>query len=107
MKGNSDTSPQIIVKSNDKTQVRYNITPVSRTNMDGTTRDSFDWDYVEIEGEVTRDKIIDAIISAVYSKDAEFALLNNKIAGVALDEYEEYQLLRANAKVIADGALGN
>lgn len=30
-----------------------------------------------------------------------------KIAGVALDEFEEYQLLRANAKVIADGALGN
>ena len=106
MKGNSDTSPQIIVKSNDKTQIRYNITPASRLNMDGSTHDSFDWDYVEIEGEVTRNKIIDAIISAVYSKDAELALLNNKIAGVALDEYEEYQVLRAGAKVIADEALG-
>jgi len=105
MKGNSDIQPKIIVKSNDKTQVRYNILEVTKEDMNREPRISFDFDYVEIEGELTREKIIIAIIANNHSKDDELALINNEIANPGTKEYAEYQLLRTNAKAIASEIL--
>jgi len=101
MKGNSDKQPKIIVKSNGKTQVRFNILETTKEDITGKSRLSYDFDYVEIEGELTRDKIIIAIISNNYSRDDEFALINNEIVNPGTLEYEEYQLLRTKAKEIA------
>lgn len=60
MKGQSDSNPTNFVKSNEKTQVNYNITSAQITDERGT-RTVYNYDYVEIEGVVTRQKVIDAI----------------------------------------------
>jgi len=96
----SDTYPETIVKSAGKTQVRYDIEEATFDDM-GTQRTSYNYSYVAIEGELTRAKIIDAIIADVHQKDAELALLNNYINNGASIEFEEYQLLREKAKTIA------
>ena len=101
MKGSSDKYPKIVVKSNDKTQVRYNILEVTKKDMNEESRISFDFDYVNIEGELTRIKIIEAIIANIHSKDGEIALINNEIANPGTLEYAEYQALRTNAKLVA------
>ena len=104
MKGNSDTYPETTCQSNGKTQIRYDAAQVTRDAM-GVARTSYDFEYVEISGELTRSKIIDAIISDVYSKDAELALINNELASPGTAEYATYQALRTHAKAIADGVL--
>ena len=63
MKGSSDKYPLITVISNNKTQIRYNILEVTKQDMNGASTISFDFDYVEIAGELTRDKVIIAIIA--------------------------------------------
>jgi hypothetical protein len=62
MKSNSDHYPELTAISNGKTQVRFNITEVTRTDMDGSTRTSYDFDFVEIVGEVLKGKIVEAIL---------------------------------------------
>ena len=61
---------------------------------------SYDYDYVEIEGGVTRDKVIDAIICTRYTKDAEIALINNELANPGTSEYVEYQAFRKFVKEV-------
>ena len=105
MRSNSDHYPEQTIKSNGKIQINFNILKVSREEMDGTTRTSYDFDYVEVSGEVTRAKIIDAIISSVLTKDAEIAMINNELAAAGTSEYAAYQELRAKAKEVADMVL--
>ena len=104
MRSNSDHYPEQTIKSNGKTQIRYDITEVTREDMNGT-RTSYDFSYVEVSGEVTRAKIIDAIISSVDTKDAEIALLNNFMNDGPSEKYTSYQALRAKAKEVADAVL--
>lgn len=101
----ADTYPETIVKSAGKTQVRYDIEEVTFDDI-GTQRTSYNYTYVAIEGELTRAKIIDAIISDVHSKDAELALINNELLSPGTAEYAAYQALRVHAKEIADEVLG-
>jgi hypothetical protein len=68
MRSSSDHYPELTIMSNDKTQVRYNITEVTRTDMNGTTRQAYDYDYIELEGEVTKERIIEAILQATQPK---------------------------------------
>ena len=101
MRSNSDHYPEQIIKSNGRTQIRYDIEKVTREDMNGP-RTSYDYTYVEVSGEVTRAKIIDAIISSVYTKDVEIAMINNELISPGTREYAEYQALRVKAKEIAD-----
>ena len=102
----SDTYPETITKSAGKTHVRYDIEETEFEEMDGTKRTCYDFSYVAIEGELTRDKIIDAIIvDEIGSKDAELALINNELASPGTEEYAAYQALRTHAKEIADKVL--
>jgi len=106
MKSNSDKYPTLLTKSAGLTQVAYDIIEVTRENPNGTTRTSYDYEYVAIDGEVTRDKIIDAIIKEeIGGKDAELALINNEIASAGTEEYAGYQAWRLKAKNIADEVL--
>jgi hypothetical protein len=105
MKSNSDSIPLTTVKSNGLTQVRYDAVEVTRENPDGSTKTSYDFTYVEIAAELTRDKIIAAIITDVHSKDAEIALINNELASPGTEQYTGYQALRAHAKEIADAVM--
>ena len=102
MRGNSDTVPELVKQSNGKTQIRYNITEVTKEDLTGNMRASFDWEYVEIEGEPTRSKIIDSIIANVHSKYAELSLINNELATPGTSAYKDYQDLRVYAKEVAD-----
>ena len=107
IKHGSDTYPEMIVKSAGKTQGRYDIEESEFEEMDGTKRACYDFSYVAIEGELTRDKIIDAIIvDEIGSKDAEIALINNELASPGTPEYAAYQAWRLKAKAIADEVLG-
>jgi hypothetical protein len=69
------------------------------------------WIYNEVmmPAEASRDEIIDAIIGTQYSKSAELALINNKIASLAdskltkyAEEYTTYNAARVAAKALAD-----
>lgn len=106
MKGNSDNYPQIIEKSAGKTHVRYDIKETTQGDMDGESRVSYNFSYVEIDGELARGKIINAIIGDIHTKDTEIALINNEIANPGTSEYIEYQALRVKAKEIAASVLG-
>ena len=102
VKHGSDTYPEIIIKSAGKTQVRYDIEESEFEQMDGTKRKTYDFTYVAIEGELTRAKIIDAIIKdEIGNKDAEIALINNELANPGTAEYAAYQALRTHAKEVA------
>jgi hypothetical protein len=100
MKSNSDRIPERITQSAGKFQIAYNITEVVKED-----RTSYDYDYVAVD-EVTRAKIINAIIAEVHSPDAELALINNELASPGTEEYAEYQALRAFAKSVADEVMG-
>ena len=98
MKGNSVVRPEIMVKSEGKTQVIYNVVEVTKEDMEGNSVVSFDYDYAEVVGEVTRGKIISSIISQTYSKEDELALINDELLSPSTKEYREYQSLRTFAK---------
>jgi len=102
MIGNSYTYPEITIKSNNKTQIRFNIIETTYQDINNESHISYNFSYVEIEGEVTRDKIISAIIRNTHSIDAEIALINNELLNPNNDEYIEYQTLRTLAKSVAD-----
>ncbi|AZF89963.1 hypothetical protein [Methanosarcina virus MetMV] len=108
VKYGSDTYPEIIVKSAGKTQVRYDIKETEFEEMDGTKRACYDFSYVAIEGELTRAKIIDAIITdEIGNKDVELALINNELASPGTAEYVAYQALRTHAKEVAAEVVKN
>ena len=98
MIGNSDTNPDIVAQSNNKTQIRYNIEEVTEPHA------GYNFEYIEISGEVTRSKIIETIIETQFDKSAELALINNKLLNEEVSEYNDYQTFRAFAKSVADSA---
>jgi len=57
----SDTKPAKFVKSRGKTQVNYNIHQVDIVDIDGGTRKIWQYEYVEIEGSVTKAKFKEAL----------------------------------------------
>ncbi len=103
--GSSDSYPNLINYSDGKLQIQYDAVEINREDLDGSVRTSWDYKYVEIEGEPTRDVLIDAFISNIYTKDAEIALINNKIISTYTTEYEDYTNLRIHAKELADEVL--
>jgi len=60
MKGQSDTNPGNFVESNGKTQVNYNIVSEVITDEYGS-RTVWKYDIVEVEGKVTKQKVIEAM----------------------------------------------
>jgi len=107
MKGNSDNYPKIIEKSNNKTQIRYNIIETMIKDINNKSHICYNFEYIEIEGEVTRNKIINNIIANVYTIDNEIALINNQISNLDKNsetEYQQYQTLRLLAKATANSA---
>jgi len=60
MKGQSDNEPEKFVISNGRTQVNYNIISEEVTDEHGT-RTVWKYDVVEVEGKVTKAKVIEAM----------------------------------------------
>ena len=61
IQASSDTRPAKFVKSRGKTQVNYNIHQVDVVDIDGETRKIWQYEYVEIEGPVTKAKFKEAL----------------------------------------------
>lgn len=61
MKGMSDAKPERIVKGRDIAHYNYNIEQIEVEDLDGTIRTTYQYDYVEIEGKLTKAKVIKAL----------------------------------------------
>jgi len=61
MQASSDIKPAKFVKSRGKTQVNYNIHQVDVKDIDGKSRKIWQYEYVEIEGPVTKAKFKEAL----------------------------------------------
>lgn len=104
----SDTHPATSYTSNGKTVFPFNIVESEVTDtMTGKTRTQFEYDEARVEGEVTREKIIQAGIAARYSIEAELATINNYLADDVKygPEYQAYQDFRASVKAVATVSL--
>lgn len=101
MKGNSDTYPERFKKRAGKTHFRYGIEAVEKQDMNGSVRQSYDYDYVVITGEVTKAKILRAMIADKFSIEDEIALINNEMASAGTAEYAAYKAYRNAVKLIA------
>ncbi len=71
MQASSDTKPAKFVKSRGKTQVNYNIHQVDVVDIDGGTRKIWQYEYVEIEGPVTKAKFKEALRKQDLEKGEE------------------------------------
>jgi len=91
MKSQSGHNPGIMVKSNGKTQVNYNIISKEVTDEYGT-RTIWEYDYVEVEGKVTRQKVINAINN--INEDSEQEIVTPD------DIYLETEQTKINKKAI-------
>ncbi len=70
IKGQSDTQPENQVQSRGKTQVNFNIQQVEITNEQGT-RLIYQYDFVEVEGKVTKSKVLAAMDKAQLEVDTQ------------------------------------
>lgn len=92
MKSNSNIRPETLSPlGNGKWHYNYNVVEGTRTDPDGNTSPSFDYDTAVIVGEPNYAKIVTAIISERYSKDDELALTNKGIEDSANADYIAYR----------------
>lgn len=102
MKAESTKHPERFIYGKNITLFYYNIKPVEREDMDGNLETIYKCDYVEIEGKVTRKKLIDSLIREKLDANDEFA----KMALVkTTTEYKEYRQFIEDCKAIVDEAL--
>ena len=72
MKAQSDQEPERFIKSREKTQFNYNIHQVTIEDPEGGTRTAYEYDYLEIEGKVTKAKVLKAMQDAELEENVEF-----------------------------------
>ena len=81
LKGQSDTKPDSQLKSRGRTQVLYNINEKTVTDeQTSKTRTVWDYDYVEIDGTVTKAKVMAAIQQADADSDASAIIPDDIVA---------------------------
>jgi hypothetical protein len=103
MIGYSTETPQTLAPSRGKTQLRFNVKDYERTDeMTDTTVTEKQFEYVWIEGEVTRKKIIDALIRDKYDINDEFNVMAKSHTSL---KYKEYRAFVDECKTIADNTL--
>jgi len=99
--GQSDHYPEIIVQSAGLNQVRYDIQPFTRQNMDGKTISGYSYKYVELEGKITKIKLISAIIRNEFTEEDESTLINNLLSKTDTEGNIRFQELKDKAEKIA------
>lgn len=102
--GQSDTEPDDFIKSRGKTQVLYNKKQVEITDDQGT-RLMWTYDYVVIDGKITKSKVFEAIRKANAESDtstvtpknianqmmnSEDALKSSAITGITYAQLDTY-----------------
>ena len=127
-KSTFDYSPSLIEYEGNTVRINFDVEQIELANsMDSNesknaTRMVYAAHVVRIEQPVERDKVIDAIVKAVYPTDKMQAIINNHFANLAkiadgkkLDaddeeheaEYNDMQDWRTKAKAVANDALNN
>lgn len=127
-KSTFDYSPSLIEYEGNTVRINFDVEQIELANsMDSNesknaTRMVYAAHVVRIEQPVERDKVIDAIVKAVYPTDKMQAIINNHFANLAkiadgkkLDaddeeheaEYNDMQDWRTKAKAVAKDALNN
>ena len=127
-KSTFDYSPSLIEYEGNYVRINFDVEQIeleNGTDSDGsknTTRMAYAAHVVRIEQPVERDKVIDAIVTAVYPTDKMQAIINNHFANLAkiadvkkLDaddeeheaEYNAMQEWRTKAKAVAKDVLDN
>jgi hypothetical protein len=101
MKGNSTTQPERLQKLGNYWQVRWNIVRNDRTDEDGNTYESWDYEYANCKNPY-RDGIIEGIVRSKYTKDQVEAILSNAYDHKKILEYLQFQAWRETAKEVAD-----
>ena len=101
MKGNSNTQPDRLKKLGSYWQVRWNIVRNDRTDEDGNTFESWDYEYANCRNPY-REGIIEGIIRSEYSQEEVEAIFANYLGGEDNGEYAEFQKCRKIAKAVAD-----
>jgi len=92
LKGQSDTKPDSQLKSRGKTQVLYNINEKTVTDeQTSKTRTVWDYDYVEIDGTVTKAKVMAAIQQADAESDTS-TIIPDDIAAQHVNAQTELSL---------------
>lgn len=125
-KSTFDYSPSLIEYEGNTIRINFDVEQIELENgMDSnegkkTTRMAYAAHVVRIEQPVERDKVIDAIVTAVYPTDKMQAIINNHFANLAkiadgkkLDaddeeheaEYDAMQEWRTKAKAVAKNVL--
>ena len=72
MKAQSDQEPERFVKGKEKTQFNYNIHQVTIEDLEGNPRTAYEYDYVEVEGKVTKPKILVALQATELEEKEDF-----------------------------------
>ena len=101
MKGNSDLQPDRLQKLGSYWQIRWNIVRNDRTDEEGNTRESWDYEYANCKSP-ERDDLIEGIIRSRYTQDKAEAILANYAQRKDVAEYLKFQAFRQTAKEIAD-----
>ncbi len=104
MRSSSDRYPDVVVMSNERTQIRYNVTPVTRKDMDGTIRTTYEFDYIEIEGEVTKEKIVKEILLA-ENPEPQSQIVQAVAAEKAVVDLDAVRTMAIDAIAEAQGGL--
>lgn len=104
MTGNSDYQPEGIIRYGvtGLGQVLFLIERNDRTNEDGSTRESWDFNYAEVAG-FDSETIINAVIREKYSQSQVEAIFANHLAGTDTGQYAAFQQWREMAKAVASG----
>lgn len=72
MKVSANESPERLVKGKEITHYNYNIKQVTVEEPDGTSHISYEYEYVEIRGKITRGKIIQALEDTKLDIEEDF-----------------------------------
>lgn len=99
--GRSKDYPDTFVQRGKVTQFRFNIREKTEETEQGTET-MYKYDYVEISGEVTYKKLVDAQIRAKYDVNDEFNVRSNSADDPDRVAFEDYV---TQAKINASEAL--
>ena len=113
-KSTFDNSPELVEREGNQVRINFDVEPVEQTfpAMDGgeeIVRTVYMASVVRVSQPVTRNKIIDTIVTANYPNDKMQAVVNNYLAtpedAERKQEFGDMQAWRIHAKEIADQAI--
>jgi len=103
MKVYSQEQPDAYAVSGNELRVHWNITEVSKQDMDGNAETVWEANESLCNRFDDRATLIENIIGSVHTPGAEIALINNQVSQPEV--YADYQAFRLQAKTLADGWL--